>query len=249
MPNKCTKTQSEGRKQLFKRQLTSTSCYEEDPQDDDNNPVVFITKGNKRKQRISERNTLNISVNNESNDITEQSNQTKTNKSNSRLFIISRSEIYQYDSRERIRYTKGTPNSDDSTMNHYHMVKSHHNLNANIILNERGNTQSTHNNDFYISQQALNYAANQHLPPLFIKCTPKINGHQKEKEITKALFVYIEKNFKELNKHYETIRFRILVYRQKWRFIMLRKRYRTIRVPLQYQQLPENISTNRYLAY
>ena len=85
-----TTTHNDERNQHFKRQLTSTSQYGDgDSQEDDNNPFIFITKGNKRKQRIHERSTPDSIENNE-NDVIEQSKSTKASSNNSRLFVNSR---------------------------------------------------------------------------------------------------------------------------------------------------------------
>ncbi|CAF3459209.1 unnamed protein product [Rotaria socialis] len=215
------KIHSEETNQQFKRQLTSTSCYGEgDSQDDDNNPFIFITKGNKRKQRTYEKSTMDITDNDEHN-VIEQSRLTMTSSNNSRLFINSRNKTYNtnntrtkniskdmshhYDSSERRSYKNNIPNNDDSVMNHSRMSTLRQNLNENNENNnvkENQNNEIIKNNNIYVSQHALHFAVEQHLPPLYIKCTPKLVDHQKGKEIIKALFVHIETDFKKLNKHF-----------------------------------------------
>jgi hypothetical protein len=54
----------------------------------------------------------------------------------------------------------------------------------------------------YISQSAINFAAQQTLPCICIYCTPKINDQQKGEEIIRALFTSIEQDFREWNKDY-----------------------------------------------
>ncbi|CAF4346431.1 unnamed protein product, partial [Rotaria magnacalcarata] len=179
------KTRSEETNQQFKRQLTLTSCYGEgDSQDDDNNPFIFITKGNKRKQRTYEKSTIDITDNDEHN-VEEQSRLTKTSINNSRLFINSRNKTYNtnntrtknisndmshhYDSSERRSYKKNLPNNDDLVMNHSQMSTLRQNLNENNNAKENQNNEIIKNNDIYVSQHALNFAVEQHLPPLYIR--------------------------------------------------------------------------------
>ncbi|CAF1680789.1 unnamed protein product [Rotaria magnacalcarata] len=54
-----------------------------------------------------------------------------------------------------------------------------------------------------ISNHALHYAVEQHLPPINIKCEPKITDQKLGTMIIKELFVKIEKNFRHLNANYE----------------------------------------------
>lgn len=53
-----------------------------------------------------------------------------------------------------------------------------------------------------ISQYALNCTVEQHLPPIHMHCTPKLIDRQKGEEIIKVFFMYIEKDFRKMNKHY-----------------------------------------------
>ncbi|CAF4381341.1 unnamed protein product, partial [Rotaria magnacalcarata] len=53
------------------------------------------------------------------------------------------------------------------------------------------------------SQHALLYAVENHFPPVKIECQPKINQNQQGIEIMKALFAFIEKQFRQKNKNYQ----------------------------------------------
>ncbi|CAF4388241.1 unnamed protein product, partial [Rotaria socialis] len=52
-----------------------------------------------------------------------------------------------------------------------------------------------------ISNHALHYAVEQHLPPINIKCDPKVIDQKQGTMLIKELFLKIEKNFKDLNKN------------------------------------------------
>ena len=54
-----------------------------------------------------------------------------------------------------------------------------------------------------ISSHALHYAAEQHLPPIRITCDPKINDHSQGISLIKQIFLYIEKEFRQINKKYK----------------------------------------------
>ncbi|CAF1667918.1 unnamed protein product [Rotaria magnacalcarata] len=208
------KTENKENSKKLKRQLTSASyCDGENSQDDENNPFIFITRGNKRKQRSQERNTITISDNSET-DTYEQNRNTKANRNNNRIFVNSRNQIHNNkytntkqsskdishceDTRRRTQYHNQGQNCDDSGMSHRQMSKPNHDQHE---TDKTANPEKNKENIF-ISQKALNFAAEQHLPPLHIKCTPKLNDHQKGKEIVKALFLHIDNDFKKLNKYF-----------------------------------------------
>lgn len=52
-------------------------------------------------------------------------------------------------------------------------------------------------------KKPTSYAVEQQLPPLYIQCEPKIENHEKAKDIIKALFQHIEKNFRQINKNFK----------------------------------------------
>jgi hypothetical protein len=51
-----------------------------------------------------------------------------------------------------------------------------------------------------ISQQALQYAVEHHLPPIIIECKPRLEASEKAKMVIKNLCEHIEKGFRQINK-------------------------------------------------
>ncbi|CAF0809077.1 unnamed protein product [Rotaria sordida] len=208
------------RNQHFKRQLTSTSQYgEEDINDEENNnPFIFVTRNSKRKQqKVNNKEAIEV---NENNDIYMIDNSTPptTVKNGGRLFVNSRNRtnnnnnnnIYSnsrsYDIshqscvKERQNTYKNMSNTDYSCINNGSKIQL--NLNEEQMDKEIESNNNLKNYEINISSHALNYAVSQHLPPININFSPKLTDHQKGKDIVKALFTYIGKDFRKLNKHY-----------------------------------------------
>ncbi|CAF3681114.1 unnamed protein product [Rotaria sordida] len=208
------------RNQHFKRQLTSTSQYgEEDINDEENNnPFIFVTRNSKRKQqKVNNKEAIEV---NENNDIymIDNSIPPTTVKNGGRLFVNSRNRtnnnnnnnIYSnsrsYDIshqscvKERQNTYKNMSNTDYSCINNGSKIQL--NLNEEQMDKEIESNNNLKNYEINISSHALNYAVSQHLPPININFSPKLTDHQKGKDIVKALFTYIGKDFRKLNKHY-----------------------------------------------
>ncbi|CAF4053600.1 unnamed protein product, partial [Rotaria magnacalcarata] len=189
----------------LKRQLTSTSNYDDEfyMNDDNINPFVLISNDNKRKQRINANNkeTMNTADDNE----LERRVQKVTNGNGGRLFINSKTKAHLNPINDKNEYDYPAAGHDGlAMMNHFHTAKSNQPLDRNTkSVAPNKNNYSGKDNDVYISQQALHFAAEQHLPSIHIKCTPKLTDHSKGKEIVKALLTHIEKDFRKINKYYE----------------------------------------------
>lgn len=54
-----------------------------------------------------------------------------------------------------------------------------------------------------ITPHAVNYAMENHLPPIKIGCEPKASNHQTAKEIVTQILSHIEKNVRSINKKYD----------------------------------------------
>ncbi|CAF2747665.1 unnamed protein product [Rotaria sp. Silwood2] len=91
-------------------------------------------------------------------------------------------------------------NSNDSCTNNGSKIQL--NLNEKQMDKRIESNNNLKNYEINISLHSLNYAVSQHLPSIHINCSPKLTDHQKGKDIVKALFTYIEKDFRKLNKHY-----------------------------------------------
>ncbi|UJR12216.1 hypothetical protein I4U23_016393 [Adineta vaga] len=65
---------------------------------------------------------------------------------------------------------------------------------------EKKNTNDKADEEVQISQKALHYAVEKHLPPLTYICHPKISHGADAKDIIKEILNYIEKDFRNLNK-------------------------------------------------
>ncbi|CAF1151047.1 unnamed protein product [Adineta steineri] len=173
----------------FKRQLTSNNQYGEDIQEIGNNPIQVFTKPDRSKQqKLNNGFAYNVNENNDTNFTVR--NSPLTNNSNGRLF---------YNTNRR------TSKSSNMQRNDRNVIHSHHNNSTerkNICQNISAVNDPCQNN-INISHQALNYAVEQHLPPIYIQCDPKLTDHLKGKEIIKGIFEYIEKRFRSINKHYK----------------------------------------------
>lgn len=201
----------------IKRQLTATSQYgdEETLIDEDNNPFIPVNQNKRKQQKRNECEIIEINNDNVQStiDITSSSTFTKTA---GRLFINS--------SKRTSKNNHMLYDTQSSDMNHPHHSKERKkndrtcarttepdiNIESAMFVkakrNENGSKNETNvsspGNERHISQHALNYAVETHSPPIHIKCNPKIEEHQKEKEMIKALFLYIEKDFRKMNNHY-----------------------------------------------
>ena len=201
----------------IKRQLTATSQYgdEETLIDEDNNPFITVNQNKRKQQRKNECEIIEINNDNVQGtiDITSSSTFTKTG---GRLFInsskrTSKNNHMLYDtqspgmnhrqhSKERMRNDRTFARTTEPDINLESPMFVKAKRNENGIINETNVNSPC--NEPHISQHALNYAAETHLPPIHIKCNPKIEEHQKGKELIKALFLYIEKDFRKINNHY-----------------------------------------------
>jgi hypothetical protein len=69
------------------------------------------------------------------------------------------------------------------------------NLNHQQHLNDRSPK-------IHISKHPLHYAVEQHLPPINIKCEPKLNDQRCATMIIRELFAAIEEKFRKINARY-----------------------------------------------
>ncbi|CAM4744032.1 unnamed protein product [Rotaria magnacalcarata] len=207
-------------KQTFKRQLTSSSQLGGSISNEEDDQFVFVGNRNKRKQR---RTRGNNEPENNDDDVLYIDNvhptTTNTNVANGRIFLNSKSKTTNNINRNENSYScqmnhMCKQNQQDENIgnknNETRMDFEHHQKpkNININKNKNYNDNSTNNNqcddlNIPISHHALAYAVENQLPPIKISCQPKINQSQQGKEIIKALFEYIEKNFRKLNKNYQ----------------------------------------------
>ncbi|CAF1359016.1 unnamed protein product [Rotaria sordida] len=91
--------------------------------------------------------------------------------------------------KERKNICQTLSTDDESERNNINQMKNDKYHNAN-------------NTNINISQHALNYAIEQHLPLIYIKCNPKVSDNTKAKGIIKALITHIKDDFYKLNKYY-----------------------------------------------
>ncbi len=212
---------------LFKRQLTSSSQYGDNEiiinndeiisNENNINPFITVTKKNRQKQQKTSDNELIGVNNNNETDMSNKYSQHTSTKNNSRLFVNSkRKENYNYYMHTRNelydishqQYSEGRkdinssePYDDESYKNDDSLINQNNNINNHNKNNK--NFNKIQNKEIIISQHALDFAVEQHLPPIHINCSPKLENHLKGKEIVKALFEYIEKHFRKINKHYK----------------------------------------------
>ncbi|CAF1308437.1 unnamed protein product [Rotaria sordida] len=214
-------------KQPFKRQLTSSSYYGENvSNEEDNNQFIFVGKYNKRKQRRT--GEINEDENNEEDLLIIDQNSATTlnvNVNNGRTFLNSNSKTSNNINRNENTYTRqmnhtcnrnaqedqnknknkydDTSSDANKNKNNGKMTEMQHiNLSEKLNKNAKNKTVENNNSDISISQHALAYAIESHLPPIKISCQPKITQNQKGNEIIKGLIAFIEKNFRQLNKNF-----------------------------------------------
>jgi hypothetical protein len=117
--------------------------------------------------------------------------------------------------RRRTTTSRTFVNAEMTAMNHHlkkreqkrnerQTVKSNEpmQINDDTHLNINPNQQQhqlDHSSKFHITNHALHYAVEQHLPPINIKCEPKITDQRIATMVIKELFLSIEKKFRELN--------------------------------------------------
>ncbi|CAF1143460.1 unnamed protein product [Adineta steineri] len=116
----------------------------------------------------------------------------------------------QKDDTQRNRRTTNTrtyTNTEWTNVNHARIRKE---KKKSETINDKSNIYrsqpSDHSNDqqsgVYISNHALHYAVEQHLPSINIKCKPIIENQKQATDLIKDFFAKIEQNFKNLNKKY-----------------------------------------------
>ncbi|CAF3348724.1 unnamed protein product [Rotaria sp. Silwood2] len=209
---------SSNRNNSFKRQLTSTSQYDEEINNESDNYYgnddQFTTvnnRYNKKKQRIN--GNINIDK------LTIDNNNSSTaNTPNGRLFV-NRSNRTNKSNNDEIIFV-GPTLSRNKTNNYKKINKKNNNeliedMNESVddyntpdlhIIEKKSENQrvnDTQGEAVRISQQALHYAVENHLPPLKFICEPKITQMNIGKEIIKTLLTTIDKDFRRINKHYE----------------------------------------------
>jgi hypothetical protein len=125
----------------------------------------------------------------------------------------------QYTQKRKITTTSRTfVNAEMTAMNH-HLKKREKTSNErqNDKINDRNQqiddthlnnnrNQQQHQTDrspkLHITNHALHYAVEQHLPPINIKCEPKLNDQRIATMIIKELFFAIEEKFRKINTRY-----------------------------------------------
>lgn len=153
-----------------------------------------IQRGNKDNQDKEHDDVINNSE--ELNHIQQLNTQKRKNTLISRTFVngeltamnhhLKRTEKKKYDIQmDQANYLKNT--HDDN------------NRLRDPIQQRNPNDQET---KFFISNHALQYAVEQHLPPISIKCEPKIDDQKYATSIIKEFFSKIEKEFRTLNNKY-----------------------------------------------
>ncbi|CAF3571690.1 unnamed protein product, partial [Rotaria sp. Silwood2] len=209
---------SSNRNNSFKRQLTSTSQYDEEINNESDNYYgnddQFTTvnnRYNKKKQRINGNiNMDKLTIDN--------NNSSTANTPNGRLFV-NRSNRTNKSNNDEIIFV-GPTLSRNKTNNYKKINKKNNNeliedMNESVddyntpdlhIIEKKSENQrvnDTQGEAVRISQQALHYAVENHLPPLKFICEPKITQMNIGKEIIKTLLTTIDKDFRRINKHYE----------------------------------------------
>lgn len=212
--NNVTKNDKNG----FKRQLTATSQYDDDEgiNEDEINPFIHITRSKKKQQKTKEKDEIQGNNDNGINTFDQDATYT-TAKHGDRVYVNSSKRTNKKDHMVCINQT--------SDMNHRaHQSKelknkkgdypytNRSNMNNDSLINQNDNAyersryhhdiDNLHAKGIKISQHALNFAVEQHLPPIRIVCSPKVEDHQKGESIVKSLLMHIDKDFRKLNKHF-----------------------------------------------
>ncbi|CAF1526537.1 unnamed protein product [Adineta ricciae] len=194
----------------FKRQLTSNSHIEEyDTQGpDDDNQFTYVSKGVKRRP-------INRKPND--NETSRNDGRQQTYQTNAATNIGGRTFV---NSNNRMNKNK----ANDVTETNYYMNKQHTTNSKSNRENERSSdaesgindspaiqlieprkshqTKNTEINETnLITQHALQYAVEHHLPPITIECNPKIDSSEKAKAVIKNLCEHIEEKFRQVNKN------------------------------------------------
>ncbi|CAF2967247.1 unnamed protein product, partial [Rotaria sp. Silwood2] len=192
-------------KQQFKRQLTSTSQYGDDLNVDQDSTFQVITNPNKRKQQKLNNRNLHKGIDNDNVYFIDHNSPRTTSNNNGRLFFNRNRKTNDYtldysyeqqteknhrDKRNEEKNICQTLSADDESERN----------NINQMKNDK--YHNTNNTNINISQHALNYAIEQHLPLIYIKCNPKVSDNTKAKGIINALITHIKDNFYKLNKYY-----------------------------------------------
>ncbi|CAF2825399.1 unnamed protein product [Rotaria sp. Silwood2] len=192
-------------KQQFKRQLTSTSQYGDDLNVDQDSTFQVITNPNKRKQQKLNNRNLHKGIDNDNVYFIDHNSPRTTSNNNGRLFFNRNRKTNDYtldysyeqqteknhrDKRNEEKNICQTLSADDESERN----------NINQMKNDK--YHNTNNTNINISQHALNYAIEQHLPLIYIKCNPKVSDNTKAKGIINALITHIKDDFYKLNKYY-----------------------------------------------
>ncbi|CAF3825630.1 unnamed protein product [Rotaria sp. Silwood1] len=211
-------------KKSFKRQLTSSNYFGENvSNEEDNDQFIFVGKYNKRKQRRTGENNED-EYNDDDLLIIDQNSAATSNVNNGRTFLNSRNKSNNNINRNENTYTRTSNHiynrnaQEDKNKNNYYGTSSDANkkkndgemteiqqinLSEDLNKNIKNKTNENRNSVISISQHALLYAIENHLLPIKIECHPKINQNQQGNEIIKALFGFIEKDFRQKNKQYQ----------------------------------------------
>ena len=214
----------------FKRQLISTSHVDEyevhGP--DANNPFTFVSRGAKRKpsgqkDKDTKENKDCVILDDDHTTSTIAGNdgrlfrngRSRTNKNYSDIdsgtyYATRRQHMKRkVKNKQYITTSENGSDLDDSITVRKTNMDENENENENVIKkNKNSHTRSAvkdgddKKTKFSISKHALQYAVEHHLPSINIQCQPKIYSHDNAKEIIKALFNHMERNFRQLNKSY-----------------------------------------------
>ena len=177
----------------------------------DNSPWINNTKNSKRKQQRTNENERS-----DSEDVTliDRNAQTTTATNGGQLFRNSRSRtnnrqnispndssrIEQYPFPKRAgNYTNPEKErNEDETRSEKRAVTNVPHNHAQDGPNERNKVT----NDLHITQHAMQYAIEHHLPFIHIECQPKVENQSKGKEIIRALLAHVEKDFRTKNMYF-----------------------------------------------
>ena len=209
--------------QRFKRHLISNSIMDDDTQIDqvtetpEGVSYTLVTRKDRRKVQRTETRNDQESYGDESPRIELQTNVSKNNNGiGGRIFVNSKnkanngskkddryalSERYTQEEHlnETMEKTTDPSRIEDRTPRG---INANRGNNAESSGNYRRSMQQneTARKNIAISQHALQYAVENHLPPMKIECHPKISDNLHAKDIIKNLLAGMEKEFKTLNK-------------------------------------------------
>ena len=160
----------------FKRQLTPTSQFDEEEINDDyGNPFVGVTKNRRKQQKVKEK---------EGTDVIEHTSTSTSNKYGGRVYVNSSKRTSKSDHMFYVNPSSNISHRSQHAKERKEKISNgsneiNANMNSNSRINLNGNVQETseshtdkenlHHNGIIMSQHALNYAVEQHLPPIHIR--------------------------------------------------------------------------------